>query len=144
MSTLERAIAIAARAHAGQVDKAGAPYVLHPLRVMLRLDSPDARIVGVLHDVVEDTDVTFEHLRAEGFAEAVLAGLAAVTRRAGEGYMDFVARAARHPIGRLVKIADLQDNSDLSRISSPTAKDRERLEKYRLALKLLQGDLAAS
>lgn len=139
MSTLERAIAIAAKAHAGQVDKAGAPYILHPLRVMLRCSTPEARIVAVLHDLVEDTDTTIEDLRAEGFSEAVLAGLAAVTKRTGESYMDFVSRAALDPIGRLVKVADLLDNSDMSRISSPTAKDLERVEKYRLALAVLQG-----
>lgn len=137
MSTLERAIAIAAKAHAGQVDKAGAPYMLHPLRVMLRLESADARIVGVLHDVVEDSDTTLEDLRAEGFSEAVLAGLEAVTKRLGEGYMDFVRRAAADPIGRLVKVADLVDNSDLSRISNPTAKDLDRAERYRAALAVL-------
>ena len=139
MSTLERAIAIAAQAHAGQMDKAGAPYILHPLRVMLRLSSPEARIVGVLHDVVEDTSVTLENLREEGFSEAVLEAILSVTKRPGEEYEAFVLRAARDPIGRSVKLADLADNSDLSRIPDPTSKDFERLERYRRAIAAIQA-----
>jgi (p)ppGpp synthase/HD superfamily hydrolase len=139
MSTLERAIAIAAEAHAGQVDKAGAPYILHPLRVMLRLDDPEGRMAGVLHDVLEDTDVTLERLRSEGFSEAVLAAIQSVTKVPGETYEAFVARAAMDPIGRRVKLADLADNSDLGRIASPTEKDLQRLEKYRRATDFLQS-----
>ncbi len=139
MSTVERAVAIAARAHEGQVDKAGAPYVFHPLRVMLRLETADERIVGVLHDVVEDTDVTMDHLRAEGFSETVLIALDSVTKRGGEVYMDFVQRAAANPIGRRVKLADLLDNSDVSRIARPTQRDFERLERYRLAIEVIRA-----
>lgn len=139
MSTLERAIAIAAEAHRGQTDKAGAPYILHPLRVMLRLRGADERIVGVLHDLIEDTDWTLERLRSEGFSPAVIDGVDAVTRRDGENYEAFVLRAGRDPLGRRVKLADLQDNSDLSRIPEPTAKDRERLERYRRAIELLEN-----
>ncbi len=139
MSTLERAIAIAAEAHAGVVDKAGAPYILHPLRVMLSVETTDARIVAVLHDVVEDTHWTFEALRAEGFSETVLAGVDAVTERDGEDYEAFVLRAASNPIGRRVKLADITDNMDLSRITHPTVKDLERIEKYRRAVKVIRG-----
>src|SRR5687767_2629355 len=84
VSTLERAIAIAAQAHAGQVDKAGQPYILHPLRVMLRLATEEERIVGVLHDVVEDTPVSLQQLRDEGFSESVLSAVEALTKRDGE------------------------------------------------------------
>lgn len=139
MSTLERAIAIAAEAHAGQVDKGGAPYILHPLRVMLRLEDPEARMAGVLHDVLEDTDVTLERLRSEGFSEAVLSAIQSVTKVPGETYEAFVARAAEDPIGRRVKLADLADNSDLSRIGSPTERDLQRIEKYRRAMDLLRS-----
>ena len=138
MSTLERAVAIAAEAHAGQVDKAGAPYLLHPLRLMLQMETLEERMVAVLHDVVEDSDWSFERLRREGFSENVLEGIDAVTRREGETYEEFVLRASRHPIGRRVKLADLRDNSDLSRIASPTEKDRERVEKYRRAIERLE------
>ena len=138
MSTLERAIAIAAEAHAGQVDKAGAPYVLHPLRMMLAVQTLDERIVAVLHDVCEDCPGwDFDRLRREGFSEAVLAALETVTKREGESYEDFVRRAGANPIGRAVKLADLQDNSDLSRIAAPTAQDMERVEKYRRAIAAL-------
>jgi len=137
MSTLERAIVLAAEAHAGQTDKAGAPYILHPLRVMLRVSDPEARIAAVLHDVLEDSGVTPGQLRAEGFSDAVIRGIQAVTRGAGETYEDFVLRAARDPIGRQVKLADLQDNADLSRIAAPTEKDIARTEKYRRAIAVL-------
>jgi (p)ppGpp synthase/HD superfamily hydrolase len=145
MSTLERAIEIAARAHAGQVDKAGAPYILHPLRVMMSLSTVEERIVGVLHDVVEDTDVTFDDLRAEGFSELVVEAVMSVTKDRPEkemgwpAYEAFVLRAAANPIGRRVKIADMTDNMDLSRISNPTERDLARVAKYRKALALLTG-----
>ena len=137
-SLLERAIAIAVEAHAGQVDKAGAPYVLHPLRVMFSLATDDERIVGVLHDVCEDCPGwDFDRLRGEGFSEAILEALVSVTKIDGEEYQAFVQRAARNPIGKAVKRADLIDNSDVSRIAVPTQKDRERLAKYARALALL-------
>jgi (p)ppGpp synthase/HD superfamily hydrolase len=138
MSTLERAIAIAAAAHAGQVDKSGAPYILHPLRVMLRLQTDEERIVAVLHDVVEDCDWSIDDLRAEGFSPAVLRGIDSVTKREGEDYDAFVARAAADPIGRRVKLADLHDNSDPTRIANPTDRDRARLEKYQRAIRFLR------
>ncbi|MGP6460088.1 HD domain-containing protein [Pseudomonas parakoreensis] len=132
--TLERAIAIAATAHAGQVDKGGAPYILHPLKVMLRMNSLEERIVAVLHDVVEDCGISFDDLRKEGFSEAVLSAIESVTKVPGESYEDFVGRAAQNPIGRVVKLADLEENSDLSRIASPSWEDLERVEKYRRAI----------
>ena len=141
MSTLERAIAIAAAAHEGQRDKAGNPYILHPLRVMLRLSDPEDRMAGVLHDVVEDCEGwTIERLRGEGFPVAVLAAVEAVTMHPGEEYEAFVLRAAENPIGRLVKLADLEDNCDLSRISDPTEKDYRRIEKYKRAIRLIHGE----
>jgi len=137
MGTLERAIEIAARAHAGQVDKAGAPYVLHPIRVMLRVRSPIERMVAVLHDVVEDTDVTIAELEREGFPEEVIAAVEALTRRSSETYEEFVARAAQHPIAKRVKCADLDDNLDPARIANPTERDSERTERYRRAKEFL-------
>ena len=137
--TLERAIEIAARTHAGQTDKGGAPYILHPLRVMLRVAPGAQQIVAVLHDVVEDSDVTFEDLEREGFAAEVISGLRAVTKVEGESYEDFVARAARDPVGKAVKLADLMENSDLSRIAQPSQKDLERVAKYRRAIAYLSA-----
>lgn len=139
MSTLERAIAIAVEAHAGQTDKAGAPYVLHPLRMMLQMKTDDERIVAVLHDVCEDCPGwDFERLKAEGFSDRILAALDRVTKREGEDYEAFVLRAAADPVSRNVKLADLRDNSDLSRIASPTQRDFERIEKYRRAIALIE------
>ncbi|WP_367085003.1 HD domain-containing protein [Pseudomonas sp. HOU2] len=132
--TLERAIAIAATAHAGQVDKGGAPYILHPLKVMLRMTTLEERIVAVLHDVVEDCGISLDDLRKEGFSEEVLSAIESVTKVPGESYEDFVERAAQNPIGRAVKLADLEENSDLSRIASPSWEDLERIEKYRRAI----------
>jgi (p)ppGpp synthase/HD superfamily hydrolase len=138
VSTLERAIAIAAEAHAGQVDKAGAPYVLHPVRMMLRMSSTDERIVAVLHDVCEDcAGWTFDRLRREGFSDHIIQALQSVTKRDGEDYEAFVRRAATNPIGRRVKLADLDDNSDLSRIAMPSERDFRRIEKYRRAIDLI-------
>lgn len=137
--TLERAIAIAATAHTGQVDKGGAPYILHPLKVMLRMNTLEERIVAVLHDVVEDCGVSLAVLRKEGFSEEVLSAVESVTRIPGESYEDFVERAALNPIGRSVKLADLEENSDLSRIASPSWEDLERIEKYRRAIGRLRS-----
>jgi hypothetical protein len=139
VSTLEQAIAIAAKAHEGQVDKAGAPYFLHPFRVMLSVSTDEERITALLHDVVEDCGVSLGALRAEGFSEIVIAAIDSVTRRAGESYETFVHRAASNPIGRKVKLADLQDNSDLSRIANPTARDHERIAKYRRAVETIRA-----
>jgi (p)ppGpp synthase/HD superfamily hydrolase len=121
MSTLERAIVIAAEGHAGVKDKGGAPYILHPLRMMLSLSSSDERIVAVLHDVCEDCQGwTLDRLRGEGFPDRTIAALDSVTTREGEDYEAFARRAAANPIGRQVKLADLKDNCDLSRIAAPT------------------------
>ncbi|MDZ5634442.1 hypothetical protein [Janthinobacterium sp. GMG1] len=141
--TLERAIEIAAAIHAGQTDKGGAPYILHPLRVMLRVAPGAQQIVAVLHDVVEDSDgkITFDDLAREGFPREVIDGVRAVTKIDGESYEAFIARAALDPVGKAVKLADLAENSDLSRIDRPTQKDLERLEKYRRAMEYLRGDV---
>jgi hypothetical protein len=140
MSTLERAIAIAAAAHAGQTDKAGAPYILHPLRVMQRVATEAERITAVLHDVVEDCEGwSFERLLEEGFSADVIEALKSVTKRDGEAYEDFVKRACENPIGRRVKLSDLHDNCDLSRISNPSAKDHERIARYRRAITYIES-----
>ena len=104
MSMLERAIAIAAAAHTGQVDKAGQPYILHPLRVMLRVTSEHERIAAVLHDVVEDTDVSLDRLIAEGFPSEVISAVEALTKRPGESRMDSAHRAAANEVSRKVKL----------------------------------------
>jgi len=139
MSTLEQAIALAVEKHRGQVDKYGQPYILHPLRVMFKMESEPAMIAAILHDVVEDTDVTFADLRRMGYSEEIITALDGVTRRDDETYAQFVARSAKHPIARRVKQADLEDNMDIRRLASElTGKDFERLKRYRRAWEQLQ------
>ncbi|HXB53257.1 MAG TPA: GTP pyrophosphokinase [Vicinamibacteria bacterium] len=137
MSTLARAIAVAAQAHIDQKDKSGAPYILHPLRIMLRMDTEAEMMVAVLHDVVEDTDWSIDKLRSNGFPEVVLTAVESVTHREGESYDDFVARAAANPIGRRVKLADLEDNMDVRRIDELADRDLERVRKYHRAWRIL-------
>jgi len=139
VSLLEEAIAIAVAAHRGQVDKAGAPYILHPLRVMFAMTTDEERIAAVLHDVLEDCGWTLDGLRERGLPESVLQALDGLTRREGESYEAFVARAAANPIARRVKLADLEDNMDLRRLAELTPRDAERLARYHRAWALLLG-----
>lgn len=140
MATLERAIAIAAEAHAGQADKGGQPYILHALRVMLRVQSLFERMAAVLHDVIEDTYVTFEMLREEGFPEEVIEALDVLTRRKGESRMDAARRARKNPIALAVKLADNAENLDLSRIPEPTPHDLKWNEGYKVVRAILLGE----
>lgn len=137
MATLERAIEIAASAHAGQVDKAGEPYILHPLRVMLRVASPHERMAAVLHDVVEDTSVSLQGLISEGFPSDVISAIKALTKRPGESRLEAAERAAADSIARQVKLADNAENMDLGRIPNPTERDYARVEEYKAVRELL-------
>jgi GTP diphosphokinase / guanosine-3',5'-bis(diphosphate) 3'-diphosphatase len=148
MATLERAILIlrgyaneiAARAHAGQTDKAGQPYILHPLRVMLAVNSLPEKMAAVMHDVVEDTSVTMADLQSDGFAPEVLAAIEALTKTTGETRLAAAQRAVVNPIARVVKLADVADNMDLSRISEPTEKDYARIKEYEQVRSILLGN----
>ena len=130
MATLEQAISLAAKQHEGQVDKANAPYILHPLRVMLNVPTIEHKIVAVLHDILEDTETTIEELYQFGFQEHIIDAIVALTKKQGETRLEAAQRARQNPIARVVKLADINDNMDLSRISSPTSKDFERLNEY--------------
>jgi (p)ppGpp synthase/HD superfamily hydrolase len=149
---LEKAIKIAVEAHTGQVDKGGNPYILHPLRVMLSLDTEEERIVGVLHDVVEDCEGwTWERLKEQGCSDEIIAALKSVSKTPKEEaeyrslpedekldhYLAFIQRAKANKIGRNVKAADIRDNLDISRIDSLTSSDIRRLERYQEALSVL-------
>jgi len=127
---LNKAIEIATKAHAGQVDKSGNPYILHPLRVMLACESEIERICAVLHDVIEDTPITLEDIKKQGFSDEIIDVLDCLTRRGGESYDNFIDRILLNDTACHVKLADLCDNMDLTRISNPTAKDEERIKKY--------------
>lgn len=139
------ALRIAIRAHEGQKDKSGREYVTHPIRVAERCKDPRAKIVALLHDTIEDTVVTAEFLRSQGFPEEIIEGVLSVTKQEGEegeeNYEDFVLRAAKNPLGKEVKMADLEDNMDIRRLKNITDKDVTRLRKYLRAWHLLNGDL---
>lgn len=141
MPGLEDAIALAVEAHRGQVDRAGLPYVLHPLRVMLRLESETERIVAMLHDVVEDTSYDLDRLRALGYTAEVLEAVNCLSRLPGESYPDFIGRVVVNPLAARVKLADLADNLDVGRLAEVTAKDFERLNRYLLARARLRASL---
>ena len=132
MATLERAIEIARQAHAGQVDKGGANYIGHPLRVMERCETEEQKIVGVLHDVVEDSDWTFEMLESEGFSDEIIDALRCITKLSeDEDYDHFISRVMTNPLTLKVKLYDLEDNLDLSRLKYITEADLARCEKYK-------------
>ena len=135
---LERAIQIVVKAHAGAKDRGGKAYILHPISVMMRCETDEEKIVAILHDVVEDTDWTFEALREEGFKETIIEALKTVTKHSeDEDYDEFIQRSLKNEIGRKVKIADLRENLDVTRIGELTEKDIERINKYKRALKTL-------
>lgn len=127
---LNIAIRIANEAHAGQEDKAGQPYILHPLRVMLRLASEDEQIVALLHDVLEDADVSSANLREAGIPERLVASVEVLSKRDGEDYEPYLERVKRDPVARAVKLADLEDNLNVRRLSAVEAGDAKRLTKY--------------
>ena len=130
MPTLEKAISLATEAHKGQTDKNGDPYILHPLRVMARVQSETEKIVAVLHDIVEDTDYTIENLRDNGYSKQVLEAIECLTKRDGEDYDEYLNRCKSNPIARKVKIADLEDNIDIKRLDILKEEDLKRHNKY--------------
>ena len=139
MATLECAIRIAVQAHAGQKDKGGNPYILHPLRLMFRMHTDTERMVAVLHDVLEDSNWTLDRLRAEGFPDEIVIAVDHLTRRRDEPYEKFIERVNVNALARTVKIADLRDNMNVSRIPVLTDRDIARIRKYQKALAVLLG-----
>lgn len=136
---LSRAISLAAQKHAGQFDQGGNPYILHPIRVMMAVSTTNEKIVAVLHDVVEDTDVTLDHLSLMGFSGEIVCAVESVTHnKVSEGYLDYVSRAKKNEIGRVVKAADLRDNLDAYRLTLD-GRDEERHTRYIKALRILEG-----
>jgi (p)ppGpp synthase/HD superfamily hydrolase len=133
--SVAKAIAIASTAHLTHApDKGGSPYVLHPIRMMMRMTTDEERMTAVLHDVVEDhasEGWTFERLAEEGIPESVIAALRCVTKLVDdEDYTEFIHRAASNTIAKAVKLADLEDNMNMLRIAELTDKDIQRLKKY--------------
>jgi (p)ppGpp synthase/HD superfamily hydrolase len=130
MSSVERALSIAARAHQGQKEKNGLPYIMHPLRLMMRMSTDEERTAAVLHDVVEDTSVTLADLRNERFSEQVLKAVDCLTHRKEDTYDGYIARIKENPLSLKVKLADLEDNLDLKRLPRVTEKDLDRVKRY--------------
>jgi (p)ppGpp synthase/HD superfamily hydrolase len=127
---LTAAINLATLAHAGQIDRAGQPYILHPLRVMLKTTTRQQQIVAVLHDILEDTETTIETLENAGIAAELIRSIVALTKTEGEDYPAYLQRVARDPVARTVKLADLEDNLNVLRLDSISPSDAERLDRY--------------
>lgn len=137
MPDLERALQIAVSAHAGQKDKNGASYIFHPIRVMMRCARPIAKIVALLHDVVDDTSVSFEQLQTEGLPGEVLEALRVLTHDPEVPYEQYIELIAANPLAIEVKLADLEDNSDIRRLDAIDEKTVARLRKYHQAYRRL-------
>ena len=135
---LDIALDIATKAHKGQFDKAGAPYIFHPIRVANRCLTDEEKIVALLHDVIEDSNITSSDLLSYGFPRTIVEAILSVTRNEDESYEDFVKRARLNPIGRQVKIHDLEDNLDITRLAQVTENDIARLNKYISAYRYLR------
>lgn len=131
---------IATEVHKRQIDKGGKPYIGHPLRVEKLCLDDDSKIVALLHDTIEDGDITAEYLLMQGFPAYIVDAILSVSRNKGEDYFDFIQRSKANPIGRRVKIADLKDNMDITRLNELTDNDIERLKKYLQAYKMLEEE----
>ena len=129
----ELALQIAQKAHAGQVDKAGKDYILHPMTVASYMDTDTEKTIAYLHDVLEDTDVTVDALR-KIFPNEIVDTLITLTHRKDESYFEYIQRVSKSKLAKKVKVADLLHNLDITRIKEPTKQDYERLEKYKKAI----------
>ena len=134
---LELALSIATEAHNGQFDKAGVDYIEHPIYVASQVDTEEEKAVALLHDVIEDSPVSAEELLQAGLPETVVTAVQVLTKKKEQDYQTYLETVKKNPLARVVKLADLKHNSDLSRLSSITEKDRERLKKYKKAIDFL-------
>lgn len=132
----KKAMIIAYNAHHGQVDKSGVPYIFHPIHVAEQMETEEECIVALLHDTVEDTNITFEVLKKE-FSATVIEALKLLTHDESIDYFDYVRKLKNNPIAKKVKLADLYHNSDITRMENPTEKDWKRKEKYHKAILIL-------
>lgn len=134
-----KAMKIAYNAHINQVDKSGVPYIYHPIHLAEQMNTEIECIVALLHDVVEDTDVTFEQLKQD-FPEEVIEALKLLTHDKNTDYMEYVKKLKTNPIAKKVKIADIKHNADETRLEKITVKDIARRNKYKKALEILEGE----
>ena len=136
-SMVDLALSIARKAHEGQLDKAGVDYIKHPIYVASQVDTEEEKAVALLHDVIEDSPVSAEGLLQAGLPETVVTAVQVLTKKKEQDYQIYLETVKKNPLARVVKLADLKHNSDLSRLSSITEKDRERLKKYKKAIDFL-------
>ena len=136
-SMVDLALSIARKAHEGQLDKAGVDYIEHPIYVASQVDTEEEKAVALLHDVIEDSLVSAEGLLQAGLPETVVTAVQVLTKKKEQDYQTYLETVKKNPLARVVKLADLKHNSDLSRLSSITEKDRERLKKYKKAIDFL-------
>ena len=136
-SMVDLALSIARKAHEGQLDKAGVDYIEHPIYVASQVDTEEEKAVALLHDVIEDSPVSAEELLQAGLPETVVTAVQVLTKKKEQDYQTYLETVKKNPLARVVKLADLKHNSDLSRLSSITEKDRERLKKYKKAIDFL-------
>lgn len=137
MPLFDKAVEIATKAHEGQTDKSGKPYIGHVMRVSLGCKTQKSKVIALLHDVIEDTPVTPEQLMADGIPADIVEAVLILSRRQGEEYEQYINRVAPHPLCREVKIADLEDNMDVRRLAEIGEADVKRLKKYHKAWKTL-------
>lgn len=138
-SQSEKAYEIAKKAHLGQIDKAGEDYIKYPEKVASFVNSDEEKAVAYLHDVIEDTELTLEDLREYGFSEEVLKAVDVITKKKGQDYQTYLNSVKENKLARVVKLADLRHNSDLTRLINITEKDIERKEKYQKAIDFLNS-----
>lgn len=136
-SMVDLALSIARQAHEGQLDTAGVDYIEHPIYVASQVDTEEEKAVALLHDVIEDSPVSAEELLQAGLPETVVTAVQVLTKKKEQDYQTYLETVKKNPLARVVKLADLKHNSDLSRLSSITEKDRERLKKYKKAIDFL-------
>jgi len=141
MKLIEKSLHIALRAYAGKTDKAGREYIHHPLRVMAKMKTDLEMSVALLHDVIEDSDITAEQLLAEGIPAEVVEAVVCLSKNENESYQDFVARAKKNKLAAKIKIADIEDNIDALRLTSLDEYDLARIKKYHSAWRFLKEEL---
>lgn len=133
-----KAMQLAYSAHHGQLDRSGVPYIFHPLHLAEQMKTENEIVVALLHDVVEDTSITLTDLEKLGFSSEVIEAVRLLTHDKSMPYMDYINALKENPIARVVKLADLRHNSDLTRLKDESEKTRERLRKYAAALEILE------
>ena len=136
-SMVDLALSIARKAHEGQLDKAGVDFIEHPIYVASQVDTEEEKAVALLHDVIEDSPVSAEGLLQAGLPETVVTAVQILSKKKEQDYQTYLETVKKNPLARVVKLADLKHNSDLSRLETITDKDLERLEKYKKAIDYL-------